>query len=135
MALRYLTDVVTLELDREKCNGCGMCTEVCPHAVFVVENMKARIVDRDACMECGACEMNCPVEAISVKSGVGCAAAVIQGAFKGAEPDCDNCCGESSSECSVPGTEEKSEESIKQSCCEVDKSMPSCCESNSEEEE
>ena len=108
MALRYLNDVVTLELDREKCIGCNMCTDVCPHAVFTVEDRKARIVDRDACMECGACEMNCPVEAISVKSGVGCAAAVIQGAIKGTEPNCDCCCGESSSACTVPGAEEKS---------------------------
>ncbi len=36
--LRYLQDIVTLELDVPKCNGCGMCIEVCPHAVFVTNN-------------------------------------------------------------------------------------------------
>jgi len=31
---RYLEDVVTLGCDHEKCIGGGMCTVVCPHAVF-----------------------------------------------------------------------------------------------------
>jgi Fe-S-cluster-containing hydrogenase component 2 len=30
----YLKDVVTLNLNEEKCIGCGMCIEVCPHAVI-----------------------------------------------------------------------------------------------------
>ena len=86
--LRYLRDVVTLTLDREQCGGCGMCTTVCPHGVFDVQNGKARIVDRDACMECGACARNCPNEALSVNAGVGCAVAVIKGAVRGADSGC-----------------------------------------------
>ena len=95
--LRYFRDVVTLELDQGKCNGCGMCVEVCPHEVYVIEGRKAVIVDRDACMECGACAMNCPVEAIQVDAGVGCAAAVITGAIRGTEPTCG--CGEDNTCC------------------------------------
>ncbi|WP_448384575.1 mercury methylation ferredoxin HgcB [Desulfosoma sp.] len=75
--LVYLKDVVTLHLDAEKCVGCGFCTVVCPHGVFVRENGKTRLADRDACMECGACARNCPSNAISVQSGVGCAQAVL----------------------------------------------------------
>ncbi len=77
--LRYLPDVVTLTLDDEKCTGCGMCTSVCPQAVFEIAGDKARIADRDACMECGACARNCPTVAVSVESGVGCAAAILLG--------------------------------------------------------
>lgn len=96
--LRYLPNVVTLALDDEKCTGCGMCLEVCPHAVFRLEGRKARIADRDACMECGACARNCPSEALSVDSGVGCATAVIVGAVRGPRAGCDcsgssPCCG------------------------------------------
>ncbi len=95
--MRYLKNVTTLQLDAEKCTGCRRCTEVCPHGVFVIDNGKARIDDLDACMECGACAMNCSAEAISVESGVGCAAGIIIGAIRGTEPTCgcneDACCG------------------------------------------
>ena len=96
--LRYLADVVTLALDVDKCVGCGMCVDVCPHGVFVLEGGKAVMVDRDACMECGACAKNCAVEAISVESGVGCATAVINSVLrKSSGGDCScgpKCCGE-----------------------------------------
>lgn len=94
--LRYLSNVATLALDRDRCVGCGMCETVCPHGVFVIEDGKARIVDRDLCMECGACARNCPVDAISVTSGVGCAFGIIRGALLGGEPNCD-CCSDSDS--------------------------------------
>ncbi len=85
----YLTDVVTLQLDVEKCTGCRMCLMVCPHAVFEIENKRASIRNRDFCMECGDCSKNCPEGAISVKSGVGCAAGILNGLIRGTEPTCD----------------------------------------------
>jgi len=85
LGLRYLRGVTTLTLDESKCTGCGMCVSVCPHGVFEIEDRKARLVDRDACMECGACARNCAAEAIAVRSGVGCAYAVLRG---GSTPDC-----------------------------------------------
>lgn len=88
MSLRYIEQVVTLELDVEKCNGCTLCTQVCPHGVFVMEDRRARIVDRGACMECGACARNCAQGAISLEPGVGCAAAIISGWMTGSEPSC-----------------------------------------------
>ena len=96
MKHKYLKNVVTLELDIEKCKGCGMCVTVCPHRVFAMHEGKAAITDRNACMECGACARNCPAEAIEVASGVGCAYAIIVGAIKGTEPTCgcdSGCCG------------------------------------------
>ncbi len=75
--LRYLEDVVTLECDLEKCIGCGICTVVCPHGVFVVEERKAVMAARNLCMECGACMRNCPTGAISVEAGEGCVRGVI----------------------------------------------------------
>lgn len=89
MSMRYLPGVVTLELDTYRCNGCRMCTLVCPHAVFAVHNGKAEMVDRDGCMECGACAMNCPEGALSVNSGVGCAYALLKGKLQGTGPTCD----------------------------------------------
>ncbi len=85
----YLSDVVTLNLDREKCVGCGICLVVCPHEVLSMNNGHVRIENRDLCMECGACARNCPTEAVTVRAGVGCAAAVINTALG---RDGSSCC-------------------------------------------
>jgi len=87
--LKYLGNVASLQLNQKRCIGCGMCVEVCPHAVFRMENGKATIVGRDDCMECGACAKNCPTMAISVHAGVGCVTAILRGAIRGTEPNCD----------------------------------------------
>jgi ferredoxin len=107
----------TLELYPEKCIGCGMCANVCPHAVFTVgertggsllaSKRVAAFANKEACMECGACQMNCPVAAVRVQSGVGCAAAMIKAALTGGPETCDDgsCCGSgagSSSSCCGP---------------------------------
>ena len=97
MTMKYLPGVATLKLDAAKCTGCGMCLNVCPHAVFTIENRKASIVDSDLCMECGACALNCPAEALTVKKGVGCATAIRNGFLRGTEPECG--CGDNSSCC------------------------------------
>jgi ferredoxin len=88
MSLIYMKNVATLKLDPSRCAGCGMCVDVCPHAVFRIQEHKAVITDLDLCMECGACAKNCPVQALTVKAGVGCADAVIRGKLSGTEPTC-----------------------------------------------
>lgn len=95
---RYLKDVATLVLHAEKCIGCGRCEEVCPHGVFEMDGRKAVVTDKDLCMECGACALNCPLNAITVKAGVGCAAAIIKSWITGGEPSC-GCSGDSGGCC------------------------------------
>ena len=97
--LRYLRNVVTLKLDVEACIGCGMCSIVCPHAVFRMTERHTTIHDRDACMECGACARNCPVDALEVRSGVGCATGIMAGLLRGG----DACCGEDTGCCAKGG--------------------------------
>ncbi len=76
---RYIDGEAILRLDQKLCIGCGNCTIVCPHRIFVVKNKKAEIVDYNACMECGACANNCPTKAIYVNpdDGCGCASYII----------------------------------------------------------
>jgi NAD-dependent dihydropyrimidine dehydrogenase PreA subunit len=92
MGLRHLTGVTSLAYEADKCRGCGLCTQVCPHAVFAMQESKAAIVDKDACMECGACAKNCRFGAIGVKPGVGCAYAIIKGLITGKDPSSCDCC-------------------------------------------
>jgi NAD-dependent dihydropyrimidine dehydrogenase PreA subunit len=87
--LRYIEDAVTLQLDVERCNGCGLCVEVCPHAVFELKDKRVTLADRGACMECGACALNCVAGAVTLTPGVGCAAAIMRGWILGSEPSCD----------------------------------------------
>lgn len=77
--LVYLRNVVTLRLDAEACTGCGLCLSVCPRGVLSRANGKVEVIDRDACIECGACRQNCAFGALKVRSGVGCASAIING--------------------------------------------------------
>ena len=91
--LKYLENVVTLRLDAEVCNGCGMCVIVCPHGVFDIEDRKAVIADQNACIECGACAINCPVNAIRVQTGAGCAAGILLGAIGKGGNSCSSPCG------------------------------------------
>jgi len=79
-----------------------------------MNNGYAWIENRDACMECGACARNCPTEALTVKAGVGCAAAVIKGALGRESSSC--CC--SSEQCETPGTSSNtSERPERAKCC------------------
>lgn len=71
MKLQHIKNVSRISLDTEKCIGCGMCLDVCPHEVFTLTDRKAVLADKDSCMECGACDSNCPTGAIHVETGTG----------------------------------------------------------------
>ena len=89
----------TLRYEPALCNGCAMCMYVCPHAVFALENGRARLERPRDCMECGACQLNCPTNALKVDAGVGCAEALMWAALTGRREACRGgdtepaCCG------------------------------------------
>ena len=58
-----------IEIDKDKCTGCGICYEVCPSECFgePVEG-KAVIIEENRinCQGCRGCEAQCPEEAIKI---------------------------------------------------------------------
>jgi len=55
---------MAVKVDKDKCNGCGACKDVCPVNAIKIESEKAMI--SNDCVECGACVSQCPREAISM---------------------------------------------------------------------
>jgi len=51
-------------VNKEKCDGCGECVEVCPISAIQIQNGKAVVSDN--CIDCGICVRSCPIGAISL---------------------------------------------------------------------
>ena len=49
-------------VDEDKCNGCGVCEEVCP--TWAIDMGETVTIDQLSCMPCRLCEKTCPEEAI-----------------------------------------------------------------------
>lgn len=52
-----------MQVDKQKCIGCGKCTRACPMQAVKVRDKKAEICLHN-CIICGQCAHNCPVKAI-----------------------------------------------------------------------
>ena len=57
----------SVQLNREKCQGCVSCVKLCPTEAIRVRNGKAEIL-ADRCIDCGACASGCPYHAFTVKT-------------------------------------------------------------------
>ena len=54
-----------IEIDPEKCRGCGICKKNCPVDAITGEVKKPHKIDEDVCIKCGTCISKCPFKAIS----------------------------------------------------------------------
>jgi NAD-dependent dihydropyrimidine dehydrogenase PreA subunit len=55
-----------IEIDQDRCNGCGECATGCPEGALRIIDGKARLVGESLCDGLGACIGNCPLGAIRV---------------------------------------------------------------------
>lgn len=53
-----------IEIDREKCNGCGACVRACHEGAIALIGGKAQLMRDDYCDGMGDCLPNCPADAI-----------------------------------------------------------------------
>ena len=62
--------LVSVNVDLEKCTGCGTCVDTCPVEVFELQEKEGKTVSvaiaEDECIVCRACEVQCPEEAIEI---------------------------------------------------------------------
>ncbi|MBU1178482.1 ferredoxin [Patescibacteria group bacterium] len=60
---------IKVEIDKEKCIGCGSCVALCPD-YFAMEGDKAKVIKNDtadtSCVQ--EAESSCPVAAIETKA-------------------------------------------------------------------
>ncbi|MCK4456524.1 MAG: CoB--CoM heterodisulfide reductase iron-sulfur subunit A family protein [Thermoplasmata archaeon] len=60
-------EVLTPQIDVDRCIGCGICESVCPYKAIVVKRgdrgLKAEVIPA-ACKGCGTCGASCPMKAI-----------------------------------------------------------------------
>ncbi len=52
------------KIEKDKCEGCGVCVESCPVNAISIKEGKAEI--SDDCVGCGVCVSQCPTGAISL---------------------------------------------------------------------
>ncbi len=55
-----------VEIDQEKCDGCGLCTTACAEGAIELKNGKAVLVKDSYCDGLGACLGECPRDAIRI---------------------------------------------------------------------
>ena len=56
-----------IEIDVEKCSGCGQCMDNCPGKVPALDENDKAYMGREECITCSNCVITCPEEAISIK--------------------------------------------------------------------
>jgi len=52
--------------DKEKCEGCEECIEVCPVDVYEMVDDKSEPVNAEECLGCESCIEVCETEAITI---------------------------------------------------------------------
>lgn len=55
-----------VQIDEEKCNGCGACAKACHESAIVMVDGKARLLSDDYCDGLGDCLPACPADAIRI---------------------------------------------------------------------
>ena len=74
---KFLTKDYRLHLNKNLCNGCGICFEVCPHEAIIqlpstvyegkLLEKPSIDIDENVCVLCGECAVLCPMNALTME--------------------------------------------------------------------
>ena len=56
-----------IQIDVEKCTGCGACVRVCPVDAITGEKKKPHQLDQSKCMKCRDCSEACKFDAVVIQ--------------------------------------------------------------------
>ncbi len=56
-----------ININEEKCNGCGLCVNACHEGALILENGKAKLISDSYCDGLGDCLPECPTNAITIE--------------------------------------------------------------------
>lgn len=67
--------LLRMNVNFERCKGCGLCVPVCPKKIIVIQSEKlnakgyytSRCIDDEKCISCCRCAIMCPDSAITIK--------------------------------------------------------------------
>ena len=57
-------NLIQMEIDANKCKGCGICQRNCPVNAIEGEGREVRKINQEKCIKCGTCLTKCPFAAI-----------------------------------------------------------------------
>ena len=69
------TKDISVYVDAEVCDGCGICLFFCKPTVFIISRELNRrgvypaVPENDGCNDCGLCDAACPQLAITIVNG------------------------------------------------------------------
>ncbi|MDP3445038.1 MAG: NADH-ubiquinone oxidoreductase-F iron-sulfur binding region domain-containing protein, partial [Ignavibacteria bacterium] len=59
-------ELLTYEIEADKCSGCGLCLKKCPSEAIIGEKKQPHQIIQAQCIKCGMCFETCRLEAIAV---------------------------------------------------------------------
>jgi len=56
-----------IEVDEDKCIGCGACVDICPVDVYEIQGTTSVPINAEDCVGCESCIEACEENAITIK--------------------------------------------------------------------